>query len=79
MNKVGKYDIEVTTFQMAVLFAWNERPDDKLSFHDLRLVNVNLANTDVHYFTESNVPWFFEWRFTVRVKLLRVTPWSVFP
>lgn len=37
VNKVGKYDIEVTTFQMAVLFAWNERPDDKLSFHDLRL------------------------------------------
>lgn len=37
VNKQGKYDIEVTTFQMAVLFAWNERPDEKLSFHDLRL------------------------------------------
>ncbi|CAB3995820.1 cullin-5 [Paramuricea clavata] len=36
-TKQGKYDIEVTTFQMAVLFAWNERRNDKLSFNDLRL------------------------------------------
>ncbi|XP_046849667.1 cullin-5-like isoform X2 [Xenia sp. Carnegie-2017] len=37
VSELGKYDIEVTTFQMAVLFAWNERRNDKLSFHDLRL------------------------------------------
>ena len=36
VSELGKYDIEVTTFQMAVLFAWNERRNDKLSFHDLR-------------------------------------------
>lgn len=35
-NSVGKYELEVTTFQMAVLFAWNQRPDDKVSFESLR-------------------------------------------
>ena len=34
---MGKYDLEVTTFQMTVLFAWNLRPHDKLSFESLRL------------------------------------------
>ena len=33
----GRYDLEVTTFQAAVLFAWNKRPNQRLSFHDLRL------------------------------------------
>ncbi|XP_064404658.1 cullin-5-like [Halichondria panicea] len=36
-NAVGKYELEVTTFQMGVLFAWNQRQDDKISFESLRL------------------------------------------
>lgn len=36
-NSVGKYELEVTTFQMAVLFAWNQRPEEKISFESLRL------------------------------------------
>ncbi|KAK2727846.1 hypothetical protein QYM36_008357, partial [Artemia franciscana] len=36
-NETGEYDLDVTTFQMAVLFAWNERPKDKISFESLRL------------------------------------------
>ena len=35
-NAVGKYELEVTTFQMAVLFAWNQRPEEKISFESLR-------------------------------------------
>lgn len=38
-NKIGKFDLEVTTFQMAVLFAWNERPHEKISFENLRLAS----------------------------------------
>ncbi|XP_055923127.1 cullin-5 [Eupeodes corollae] len=37
INKVGKYDLEVTTFQMAVLFAWNQRPGDRITYENLRL------------------------------------------
>ena len=29
--------MDVTTFQMAVLFAWNERPKEKISLENLRL------------------------------------------
>lgn len=29
--------MDVTTFQIAVLFAWNERPLDKITFENLRL------------------------------------------
>ncbi|KAL8606036.1 Cullin-5 [Nucella lapillus] len=36
-NDMGRYDLEITTFQMAVLFAWNQRPRDKLSYESLRL------------------------------------------
>lgn len=36
-NDVGRYDLDVTTFQIAVLFAWNERPREKISFENLRL------------------------------------------
>lgn len=36
-NEVGKFDVDVTTFQMAVLFAWNQRPHDKISYENLRL------------------------------------------
>ena len=36
-NEVGRFDLEVTTFQMAVLFAWNQRPRDKISYESLKL------------------------------------------
>lgn len=36
-NKVGRFDIDVTTFQMAVLFAWNQRPNEKVTYENLRL------------------------------------------
>jgi len=36
-NDVGKYDVEVTTFQMTVLFAWNQRPKDRISYESLKL------------------------------------------
>lgn len=36
-NDVGKFDLEVTTFQMAVLFAWNQRPKDRISYESLKL------------------------------------------
>lgn len=29
--------MEVTTFQLAVLFAWNQRPREKISFENLKL------------------------------------------
>lgn len=41
-NKIGKFDLEVTTFQMAVLFAWNERPHEKISFENLRSAQSSL-------------------------------------
>uniref|UniRef100_A0A1A9VBC5 Cullin-5 n=1 Tax=Glossina austeni TaxID=7395 RepID=A0A1A9VBC5_GLOAU len=37
VNNFGRYDLDVTTFQMAVLFAWNQRPHDKISYENLRL------------------------------------------
>uniref|UniRef100_A0A1L8DX62 Cullin-5 n=1 Tax=Nyssomyia neivai TaxID=330878 RepID=A0A1L8DX62_9DIPT len=36
-NDVGRFDLDVTTFQMAVLFAWNQRPFEKVSYENLRL------------------------------------------
>ena len=36
-NRAGKFDLDVTTFQMAVLFAWNQRPNEKISLDNLRL------------------------------------------
>jgi len=36
-TKLGKFELEVTTFQMAVLFAWTNRALDKLSYESLRL------------------------------------------
>lgn len=36
-NSVGRFDLDVTTFQMAVLFAWNQRPLEKISYENLRL------------------------------------------
>ena len=39
-NKSGRFDLEVTTFQMAVLFSWNERPHERISFENLRSVHL---------------------------------------
>ncbi len=36
-TKLGKFELEVTTFQMAVLFSWTNRASDKLSYESLRL------------------------------------------
>lgn len=36
-NDVGRFDLDVTTFQMAVLFAWNQRPEERVSYENLRL------------------------------------------
>lgn len=36
-NSVGRFDLDVTTFQMAVLFAWNQRPKEKVTYENLRL------------------------------------------
>lgn len=33
----GRYELEVTTFQMAVLFCWNDRPHDHITYENLRL------------------------------------------
>ncbi|XP_055375208.1 cullin-5 [Condylostylus longicornis] len=37
VNNIGRFDLDVTTFQMAVLFAWNQRPYEKVSYENLRL------------------------------------------
>ncbi|XP_067947837.1 cullin-5-like isoform X2 [Watersipora subatra] len=36
-SEFGKYDLEVTTFQLAILCSWNNRPDDEISFESIRL------------------------------------------
>jgi len=36
-NKTGKFDLEITTFQMAALFCWENRREDRLSLENLRL------------------------------------------
>ncbi|MDI4567597.1 MAG: cullin [Mycoplasma sp.] len=36
-NALGKFDLDVTAFQMAVLFACNQRPHDRITFENLRL------------------------------------------
>jgi len=36
-SKLGKYDLDVTTHQMAVLFCWENRRHDKLTLENLRL------------------------------------------
>lgn len=33
----GQYDLEVTTFQLSVLFTWNQRPREAISFENLKL------------------------------------------
>lgn len=36
----------VTTYQMSVLFAWNQRPNDKISYENLRLA-TELSDTEL--------------------------------
>ncbi len=45
-NQVGKYDLDVTTFQMAVLFCWENRRNDRLSLENLRLA-TELPETEL--------------------------------
>lgn len=45
-NAVGRFDVDVTTFQMAVLFAWNQRQFDKISYENLRLA-TELPDTEL--------------------------------
>jgi cullin-5 len=45
-NTVGKYDLDVTTFQMAVLFCWENRRNDSLSLENLRLA-TELPETEL--------------------------------
>ncbi|VDK84517.1 unnamed protein product [Litomosoides sigmodontis] len=35
-NKMGKFDLDVTTLQLSVLYCWNDRPHEQLSFECLR-------------------------------------------
>ena len=48
-NPIGKYDLDVTTFQMAVLFCWENRRYDSLTLENLRLgkpffTQINFTN-----------------------------------
>ncbi|VDN51551.1 unnamed protein product [Dracunculus medinensis] len=45
-NNVGKFDLDVTTLQLSVLFCWNDRPHDQLSFETLRIA-TQLAKADL--------------------------------
>lgn len=46
-TKMGKYELEVTTYQMSVLFCWNERPNAKISYETLKLA-TELTETDLN-------------------------------
>ena len=37
VNDVGKFELEVTTFQMAILFLWNDIPTERIRFESLRM------------------------------------------
>lgn len=45
-NASGKFELEVTTFQMAILFCWNDRPGEELSFESIRLA-TQLPDTEL--------------------------------
>ncbi|XP_074660838.1 cullin-5-like isoform X2 [Tubulanus polymorphus] len=45
-NEIGRFDLEVTTFQMAVLFAWNQRPKDRINYENLKLA-TGLPDTEL--------------------------------
>ncbi|VDO63156.1 unnamed protein product [Heligmosomoides polygyrus] len=42
----GRFDLELTTLQMAVLFSWNDRAHEKISFESLRLA-TELPDTEL--------------------------------
>ena len=45
-NEVGCYDLELSAHQMAVLFAWNEKPKGKVTFDTLQNV-TNLSTEEL--------------------------------
>ncbi|CAF0963826.1 unnamed protein product [Adineta ricciae] len=45
-SKAGKYDLDVSTLQASVLFAWNHRPTNKLTFSELKLA-TNIPETEL--------------------------------
>ncbi|CAD5226339.1 unnamed protein product [Bursaphelenchus okinawaensis] len=45
-NEAGKFDLEVSAHQMAVLFIWNDRPKEKLSYEAIRLA-TELSDPDL--------------------------------
>ncbi|CAB4060915.1 CUL5 [Lepeophtheirus salmonis] len=45
-SDIGKYDLDVTTFQMAVLFCWENRRKDQISFENLKLA-TQLPDTEL--------------------------------
>lgn len=45
-NAIGKFDIDVTTFQMAILFCWENRRYDKLTLENLKLA-TELADAEL--------------------------------
>lgn len=44
---MGKYELEVTTYQMSALFCWNERPQAKISYETLKLA-TELTEADLN-------------------------------
>jgi cullin-5 len=46
VSSKGKYDLEVSAFQMALLFCWNDRPKEKISLEGLRLA-TELPDADL--------------------------------
>ena len=46
VTQVGKYDLDVTTFQMAVLFCWENRRYESLTLENLRLA-TELPETEL--------------------------------
>ena len=44
VNDVGKFELEVTTYQMAILFLWNGIPTEKISFEVMRMSTELPAN-----------------------------------
>ena len=46
VSQVGKYDLDVTTFQMAVLFCWENRRMESLTLENLRLA-TELPETEL--------------------------------
>ena len=45
-NECGKFELEVTTFQMSVLYAWNDRPGEEISLEAIRL-STQLPDTEL--------------------------------